>query len=131
MAYEDLLKWEPNSREQEWLDSHNKVRSYEVSIWTLQDDFITVLKYANIENKGQLQDGKMTLNVDGTQELTFTIPMYIYDNIKNKLVENPIWYNTKNGNIITDMRKIKVIFNKELDEEQVYEFLITKVDERH
>jgi len=28
------------------------IRSYEVSIWTLQDSFITVLKWANIENKG-------------------------------------------------------------------------------
>jgi len=28
------------------------IRSYEVSIWTLQDSFITVLKWANLENKG-------------------------------------------------------------------------------
>jgi hypothetical protein len=28
------------------------IRSYEVSIWTLQDSFITVLKWAILENKG-------------------------------------------------------------------------------
>ena len=131
MANEDLVIWEPNEREQEWLDNHQEIRSYEVSIWTLQDDFITVLKYANVENKGQIQDGKAKFNVDGTQELTFTIPMYLYNYQTNILEENPIWYNTRNGNIAIDMRKIKLIFNKESDDEKVYEFLITKINERH
>ena len=131
MANEDLVIWEPNEREQEWLDNHQEIRSYEVSIWTLQDDFITVLKYANVENKGQIQDGKAKFNVDGTQELTFTIPMYLYNYQTNILEENPIWYNTRNGNIAIDMRKIKLIFNKESADEKVYEFLITKINERH
>ena len=94
MAGQDIMIWTPNLREQEWLDNHDVIRSYEVSIWTLQDDFITVLKYANLENKGQLKDGKLKLNVDGTQELTFTIPMYLYNPINNRLEENPMWYNT-------------------------------------
>ena len=131
MANEDLMIWNPNEREQEWIDNHKTIRSYEVSIWTLQDDFITVLKYANLENKGQIQDGKAKFNVDGTEELTFTIPMYLYNPNSNILEENPIWYNTRNGNIAIDMRKIKLIFNKELSTERVYEFLITKVEERH
>ena len=33
-------------------DKEVAIRSYEVSIWTLQDSFITVLKWANLENKG-------------------------------------------------------------------------------
>ena len=131
MTNEDIMIWTPNSREQEWLDNHDVIRSYEVSIWTLQDDFITVLKYANLENKGQLKDGKLKLNVDGTQELTFTIPMYLYNPINNRLEENPMWYNTQNGNIAISMRKIKLIFNKEQEHERVFEFLITKVEERH
>jgi hypothetical protein len=45
--------------------------------------------------------------------------------------ENPIWYNTSNGNLMIGMRKIKVILNKTLPEEKVFEFLITKVTERH
>ena len=131
MAGQDIMIWTPNLREQEWLDNHDVIRSYEVSIWTLQDDFITVLKYANLENKGQLKDGKLKLNVDGTQELTFTIPMYLYNPINNRLEENPMWYNTQNGNIAISMRKIKLIFNKEQEHERVFEFLITKVEERH
>ena len=86
------------------------IRNYEVSIWTLQDEFITVLKWPNLEQKGEIENPKLTLDVDGTRNFTFSIPMYLYQN--NKLVENPIWYNTRNGNIAVDMRKIKVIFNK-------------------
>jgi len=57
--------------------------------------------------------------------------MYLYNYNTNRLEENPIWYNTRNGNIAIDMRKIKVIFNKAEDSEAVFEFLITKVNESH
>ena len=104
-------------------------RNYEVSIWTLQDSFITVLKWFNLENKGQIQNPKMSLNTDGTQDFSFSIPMYIIDGAEKK--ENPIWYNTLNGNLAINMRKIKVIFNKKKEHEKVFEFLITKVIEKH
>ena len=105
------------------------LRDYEVSIWTLQDGFITVLKGFNLESKGQIQNPMMTLNVDGTNEFSFSIPMYIYEGPERK--ENPRWYNVRNGNIVANMRKIKVIFNKKTEIERVFEFLITKVTERH
>ena len=133
--------------------NENKIRSYEVSIWTLQDSFITVLKHAHLENKGQIQDPKLVLDVDGTQEFSFSIPMYLMPEIDEynaplkttrtilDKVENPIWYNTLNGNLMVSMRKIKVILNKNNiyesshwnndEEEKVYEFMLTKVTERH
>ena len=106
-----------------------EVRSYEVSIWTLQDEFITVLKWSDVEQKGRIQDPQLTIADDGTQEFKFSIPMYLYDG--EKLVENPIWYNTRNGNIAINLRKIKVIFNKQSIDEKIFEFLITKVTETH
>jgi len=107
-------------------------RNYEVSVWTLQDNYITTLKSADpitiITNddanlparawsqaraQGQVQDGHMTINIDGTQTLSFDIPMYIYkDGIK---IENPCWYNVVDGNVLTSMRKVKVIFDKAID----------------
>lgn len=105
---------------------YENIRNYEVSIWTLQDSFITVLKYSDLENKGQIEEGIMKLNIDGTQELSFRIPMYLEDGL-----ENPNWYNTRNGNLIANMRKIKVIFNKASEGEKVFEFLITKVEDSH
>ena len=87
-----------------------EIRSYEVSLWTLQDDFMTVLKWSDAEQKGRIENPKMMLNVDGTQKLTFSIPMaYRHE---GKLIDNPNWYNVENGNLIQGLRKIKVIFNK-------------------
>ena len=103
-----------------------ELRNYEVSIWTLQDSFITVLKWANLDNKGQIQEPKITLDIDGTENFSFSIPMYL-----EMGRENPIWYNTLNGNLMIGMRKIKVILNKKEEDEEVFEFLITKVTERH
>ena len=119
-----------------------ELRSYEVSLWTLQDEFITVLKWSNVEQDGRIKNPQMKLNVDGTQTLSFDIPMYLYyqeDSSNPGLVkrENPIWYNARNKNLINSMHKIKVIFNKDLNQSSeershsTFEFLITKVTETH
>lgn len=105
------------------------LRDYAISIWTLQDVFINVLKGFNSDIPGMIMDPHMTLSDDGTQDLSFTIPMYIKQN--KQLIENPIWYNTRNGNLIANMRKIKVIFRKTQDKEKIYEFLITQIEESH
>lgn len=108
-----------------------EIRSYEVSIWTLQDDFITVLKWSDVEHKGRIQNPNLAMANDGTPQIfTFSIPMY-YDNGTGCLIENPIWYNTRNGNIMINLRKIKIIFNKKTADEEVFEFLITKINEVH
>ena len=116
------------------------LRNYEVSIWTLQDEFISVLKYATLENKGQIQQPQLKIVDDGIQEFTFKIPMYILEDEKMK--QNPIWYNTTNGNIISNTRKIKVIINKkdairvvsqqqQTQEQEIFQFIIIKVTQTH
>lgn len=107
-----------------------EIRSYEVSIWTLQDEFITVLKWSDVEHKGRIQDPAMKISDDGMQEFSFSIPMY-YDDGRGTLIENPIWYNTRNGVIMVNLRKIKVIYNKQTSDEQVFEFIISKITETH
>lgn len=108
---------------------NENIRPYEISIWTLQDDFIAILKPFGFETKGQTQNTKMGLKDDGENIITFSIPMYLFQN--NKYIENPNWFNITNGNLITSLRKIKVIFNKGEDNEQIFEFIITKVTESH
>ncbi len=105
-------------------------RSYEVSVWTLQDSFITVLKWSDIDHKETIQNPKMTINTDGTQNFSFNIPMSLY--INGVWRDNPIWYNTQDGTLITNMRKIKVIFNKgDKNAEEVFEFIITTMEMNH
>ena len=97
-------------------------RNYEVSVWTLQDSYITTLKsgdsiyvrrpsdkeaiiWPQARARGQIQNGQMTLNIDGTQNFTFDIPMYLY--INGQKQENPKWYNTVDQNIQV-LQKIKL-----------------------
>ena len=106
-----------------------EIRSYEVSLWTLQDSFITVLKWSDVEQKGRIEHPKMILDVDGTQEFSFSIPMYYRRD--GVLIENPNWRNTLNKNLMTGLRKIKVIFNKDEAVKQVFEFVILDIQETH
>ena len=106
-----------------------KKRTYEVSIWTLQDEFISILKASNIEHKGQISQTKAVLKDDGTEEFSFSIPMYIY--IEENRIENPTWQNVVDGTIIEDLRKAKLTFNKGTNDEETFEFIIVNVTERH
>lgn len=107
----------------------NDIRPYEISLWTLQDSFITVLKPFGFSSRGQIETPKCRIKNDGTQELSFSIPMYYREN--GELIENPIWYNVINGSLIVNLRKLKLIFNKGEIEEEVVEFVINNVVETH
>jgi len=42
---------------------------------------------------GRIENAQMKLNIDGTESLTFTIPMYI---IRNGVrIDNPSWYSVR------------------------------------
>lgn len=86
------------------------VRSYEISIWTLQDRFLSVLKWATMDQKGEVQDPEMVLRDDGTQEFSFSIPMFYYDN--DIRILNPLWHKLDEQPLKANMHKLKVIFNK-------------------
>lgn len=117
------------------------IRDYEVSIWTLQDSFIAILKQSNLENMEKIQEPKMVLKDDGDNSFSFKIPMYLkrdtdltekpYFKDESVFVENPIWYTVRNGNLISSLRKIKVIFNKHSSDEEVFEFIINDIKETH
>jgi len=88
-----------------------RTRDYEVSLWSLQDSLIAILKQYGLEFKGQIEEGKLTDKDDGTQTFSFKIPMYYYKD--GEKIENPSWYNVASGKLIANMRKVKVIFNKD------------------
>ena len=98
-------------------------RTYEISLWTLQDSFIAVLGDSSSQYKGYIENPTMQLSNDGTQELDFTLPMYIDDGITRK--KSNIWAQMTNAITIAGMRKIKVVFNKGTENQAIYEFIIT------
>lgn len=95
--------------------SQQTIRPYVMALYTLQDDFRAILKAPGAEGIGKIYDPEMTIKDDGTEELKFSIPMYIREN--GILKENPAWYNLEDGNLIVGMRKVKVIFGNFPDEE--------------
>lgn len=110
--------------------SFETIRPYEISLWTLQDSFITVLKPFGGDSKGQLITPKLSLQ-NNVLTLNFSIPMY-YQEKDKPLRFNPLWYNVTEGILIANLRKVKVILNKgEEGEEEVFEFLIHTVNESH
>ena len=106
------------------------IRPYELSIWSLQDQPISVIKGIDVYNQGYIIEPQLQLSVDGTENLSFSVPMYLRNGGQD-LTENPAWYNVINGNLMVGMRKLRIFFNKGDEDEQVYDFIITKVEESH
>jgi len=46
---------------------NEQLRPYEMSVWTLQDSFLAILKAPGIEVKGQIEEPKFNLKSDGTE----------------------------------------------------------------
>lgn len=111
------------------MEIYNKKRTYEISLWTLQDSFIAVLGDSSSQTRGYINNPQMQLSNDGTLELNFSLPMYIDNGITRK--KNNIWEYMTDAVTIAGMRKIKVIFNKNTKVEQVYELIIVKVTDSH
>ena len=109
--------------------SYQNIRSYEISIWTLRDRFISILKWANMDQKGQVQNPEIILRDDGTQELSFTIPQYYQQDFDR--IPNPLWIHLDQQPLIANMHKLKVIFNKNTEDEAILEFLVVSVTEDH
>ena len=111
-------------------DFNTTVRSYEISVWTLQDECLTVLKPSELEFKGEVQNAVATFVDDGTEELTFSVPMYYYNDYGKKVL-NPAWSYILNGHFTANMHKVKLILNKATEDEIVYEMLIVNVAQSH
>lgn len=105
------------------------VRSYEISIWTLQDRFVSILKWATMDQKGEVQDPQVILRDDGTQEFTFSIPQYYQDGFNR--IANPLWIHLDQQPLEANMHKLKVVFNKNTPYEEIFEFLVVSVTEDH
>ncbi len=106
-----------------------KIRSYEISIWTLQDRFLSVLKWSTMNQKGQIQEPEVILRDDGTEELSFTIPKFYW--VGPDKIPNPMWLHLQDQPLEANMHKLKVIFNKNTEDERVFEFLVTSVASDH
>lgn len=95
----------------------NQVDKYELSIWNHSDDFIGLLR-GKTEFDGQAYDVKFSPNINGSKNLNFSIPLYLYDNDAGSFVPNPLW------TYILNEQKIRLIRNKKQTNEEIYDFVI-------
>lgn len=93
------------------------LRRYEVSIWTIQDRFLSILKWFDLEQKGQIQEPSIILKDDGTQEFSFSIPKFYY--VGDTKILNPVWHQINETPLEANMHKLKVIFNKNIGKQYI------------
>jgi len=91
--------------------------NYELSIWTHSDTFIGSLK-SSVDFNGQAYNIKHKTNINGTETLSFAMPLYVYDTITGAFVENTLWTHIINEN------KIRLIKQKKTINEEIHDFVI-------
>lgn len=109
--------------------STQKIRPYEMQIWSLSDKYIMTIDTSSDSFMGQIFSPEMNIKDDGTGNLKFSVPMYIRENGVKK--ENPVWFNLINGQTLHSLRKLKVIFEKNKENERVFEFVVKELKESH
>lgn len=94
------------------------MESYELSLWSRQDEFLTFLRVPTDEFEGQVYNVKLTKNLNGFKSLEFSVPMYIFDNAIGKHIKNTRWEN------ILNEQKVRLKINPNEESEEIYEFIL-------
>ena len=100
-----------------------------MEVYGLQDNYIGVLQSYSDIFLGQVVSPKLSIQDDGTQTLTFSIPHYYIDQETNLRVENPRWRDTENGILAENTRVIKVFIDYS-NNQVVYPFIIDKITDK-
>lgn len=112
-------------------------RNFSLSVWDHDDNFLCILKSADLDFDGQSYNENFQENISGEKTLTFSIPMYIFDinssedtnyektTDKQYFKQNEIWRHIYNE------QKIRYIeYNAETQEkERIEEFVLKNYTE--
>ena len=69
--------------------------TYALSIWTHDDNHLRDLR-TSIDFEGQAYNAKFKKKVNGQEELSFSLPLYIVNKLTGNHEENPAWFLIKN-----------------------------------
>lgn len=95
----------------------DRIGSYELSLWTHTNTYLRLLK-GKVDFEGQAYNVIFTKKIDGGDELTFSIPLYVYNYDTGAMVENPAW------SLIYGEQKIRLIRNRGESTESVSDFVL-------
>lgn len=93
----------------------------QISIYSHKDEFIDLLYNDKREIEGQCIDPVFTQNANGSNTLTFSIPIKILNKNKTKYIDNPRW------KLVNKQYKIRV----EKEGEDTQEFVLKNYTESH
>ena len=93
-----------------------------ISIYSHQDEFIELLYDNHREFEGQIMSPQITLNKNGTKELSFSMPLRIFNRSTNNFIENPRW------DYIVHQYKIRVEDNDSIQEFICRDYVETRND---
>ena len=91
-----------------------------IDLYNHKDEFIDKLYDSEFEFDGQLYSPKMTINANGTSQLTFSVPLKIWSKTNMGFIENPRW------DYITKQYKVRVN-----SQGNIYEFVMSSYSEEH
>ena len=113
------------------------LRPYEISLWTYNDNFITILTSSDSSSFGETYENTWEDNINGEGKLTFTIPIIYRSPLTGEVVTNEKWYDElKKEKLLANEKKVKLIFNKLEKKDgnyihEIHEFVIESlVEER-
>ena len=66
-------------------------RDFSLSIWDHKDNFICLLKSSNSDFEGQSYGEDIIENINGQETLTFSLPIYVFDNEELEFKQNKAW----------------------------------------
>ena len=112
-------------------------KRYEISLWTFNDKFVSVLASSDVPHKGNAYLPKRYSGLNGESKLSFTLPLKYYDADLGEWVTNEKWYDElKNSNSLANGRKVKLIFDKMAKDQlggyihKIHEYVIEKMTEQ-
>ena len=86
-------------------------RPYEISLWTYNDRFLSVLVASDAPKLKEGYEPHWYDGINGEKKLTFTIPIKYFSAETGEFINNEKWYDElRQTNSLANEKKIKLIF---------------------
>lgn len=104
-----------------------KFRPYKIEIYGLQDNYIGTLQSYNETFIGQIDEPEISINDDGSQNFTCSIPKFYIEKATNEKIINPHWSTINDILLVENTRILKVFIDFGQNEIKVFPFIIDEI----
>ena len=110
--------------------------TYEISLWTHNDVFISTLAQSGEYYYKEGFNPTFSMSTNGEISLSFTIPIIFFNKKTGQWEDNTVWYNELRNAGLSNEQKVKLIFDKNKKDSngnyihKIYETIITNIEEK-